>query len=143
SPAAAPPSGPFPPPPGRWACSGRSSTGDCSRRRTRTRRRAPPPGTAPPRGGAWPGPPRARWASRTRRPASSPSAPRRSFWGTGGRSQQVLGAEVRAQVPGHPVLAAQPDVLVVGPQHHLLTLLQHLAGSIEPGVEGSFLAAPA
>ena len=51
--------------------------------------------------------------------------------------------EVRPQVPSHPVPAAQADVLVVCPQHHLLALLEDLAGVVEPGVEGGLLAAPA
>ena len=39
--------------------------------------------------------------------------------------------------------AAQPDILVVGAQHHLLTLLQHVALIVKAGVEGRLFAAPA
>ena len=39
--------------------------------------------------------------------------------------------------------AAQADVLVVGPQHHLGALLQNLTVFIEPSVEHGLFAAPA
>ena len=41
------------------------------------------------------------------------------------------------------MLAAQADVLVVGPQHHLLSLPEDLAVLVEAGVAGGLLAAPA
>ena len=41
------------------------------------------------------------------------------------------------------MLAAKADVLVIGPQNHLLALLEDLAIGVEPGVEGRLLAAPA
>ena len=41
------------------------------------------------------------------------------------------------------MLAAQADVLVVGPQHHLLALLDDVAALVKAGVAQGFLAAPA
>ena len=41
------------------------------------------------------------------------------------------------------MLAAQADVLVVGPQHHLLPLPEHRPVFVEAGVAGGLLAAPA
>ena len=53
------------------------------------------------------------------------------------------GLKAGSQIPGHPVLAAETNVLVVGSQHHLSALLEDLAMLVEAGVEGGLLAAPA
>ena len=72
----------------------------------------------------------------------SPCAPRRTAGGKGCISY-LVNIEVRAQVPCHPVAAAEAGIPVVGPQHHLLALLHHPALSVKPCVEGGLFAAPA
>ena len=39
--------------------------------------------------------------------------------------------------------AAKADILIIGSQHHLGSLLDHTAVLVKPGVEGGFFAAPA